>query len=278
MRPAEKFYFLEVNTRLQVEHGVTEEVTGRRPGGVDGARSPPANCRRSETLRIRSHRAAMPIQARLYAEDPARDFQPGAGLLTQVTFPRRRPARRHLGRDRHRGAALLRPDAGQDDRPAAQTASARAIARWTTRWRTPRSTASRPICAYLRQMLAHELFQRGVSHTRATWTRFPYRPTASRCSPAAPRPRCRTIPGALATGTSACRRRVPWTTSPSASPIACSATRRKPPAWNAPSPARRCAFTRDTVIASTGAPHGGRPRRRAAARLAKRRRCAPAAC
>ena len=80
----EKFYFLEVNTRLQVEHGVTEEVTG-----VDlvewmvrlaADELPPL-----ETLE--SSPVGHAIQARLYAEDPARDFQPASGLLTQVTFP-----------------------------------------------------------------------------------------------------------------------------------------------------------------------------------------------
>jgi urea carboxylase len=79
------FYFLEVNTRLQVEHGVTEKVTG-----VDlvewmlqaAARELPS----LETLRPGPPRGHA-IQARLYAEDPGKHFQPSAGLLTEVRFP-----------------------------------------------------------------------------------------------------------------------------------------------------------------------------------------------
>jgi urea carboxylase len=78
------FYFLEVNTRLQVEHGVTEEVTG-----VDlvewmvrlAAGALPDLGTLTPTPRGHS------IQARLYAEDPGRNFQPSAGLLTEVAFP-----------------------------------------------------------------------------------------------------------------------------------------------------------------------------------------------
>lgn len=78
------FYFLEVNTRLQVEHGVTEQVTG-----VDlvawmvqlaAGDLPPL-----ATLAPTPQGAS--IQVRLYAEDPARHFQPSAGLLTEVVFP-----------------------------------------------------------------------------------------------------------------------------------------------------------------------------------------------
>src|ERR1700676_4695669 len=78
---AEEFYFLEVNTRLQVEHGVTEEVTGvdlvewmiRQAANDDfELQAPPAR--------------GASIQVRLYAEDPARQFRPSAGLLTHARF------------------------------------------------------------------------------------------------------------------------------------------------------------------------------------------------
>lgn len=83
---AERFYFLEVNTRLQVEHGVTEQVWG-----VDlvrwmielaaGDLAPLSEL--SKGLKPSGHA----IQARLYAEDPGREFQPSPGLLTSVSFP-----------------------------------------------------------------------------------------------------------------------------------------------------------------------------------------------
>ncbi len=78
-----KFYFLEVNTRLQVEHGVTEEVTGvdlvewmirQAAGELDLAGFTPAPSGAS-------------IQVRLYAEDPNKNFQPSSGLLTEAVFP-----------------------------------------------------------------------------------------------------------------------------------------------------------------------------------------------
>jgi urea carboxylase len=78
------FYFLEVNTRLQVEHGVTEEVTG-----VDlvewmvkqaADEMPPL-----ESIEVRPSGSS--IQVRLYAEDPARNFQPSAGRLLHVRWP-----------------------------------------------------------------------------------------------------------------------------------------------------------------------------------------------
>ncbi|ARO87511.1 urea carboxylase [Nitrosospira lacus] len=79
-----EFYFLEVNTRLQVEHGVSEEVTGidlvewmvRQAAGD----LPPLG-----SFDIKPHGAS--IQVRVYAENPARDFQPSCGTLTATEFP-----------------------------------------------------------------------------------------------------------------------------------------------------------------------------------------------
>ena len=80
----EDWFFLEVNTRLQVEHGVTEEVTGvdlvewmvRGAGGDYSFLDTPVPAPRGWS-----------IQARLYAEDPAVDFRPASGTLTDVAFP-----------------------------------------------------------------------------------------------------------------------------------------------------------------------------------------------
>ncbi|MUG95023.1 urea carboxylase [Scytonema sp. UIC 10036] len=79
----EQFYFLEVNTRLQVEHGVTEAITGvdlvewmvRQAAG--------------EPLSLESYQyqpQGYAIQVRIYAEDPNKNFQPSSGELTQVQF------------------------------------------------------------------------------------------------------------------------------------------------------------------------------------------------
>ncbi|WP_433767161.1 urea carboxylase [Pseudomonas putida] len=82
----QRFYFLEVNTRLQVEHGVTEQVWGvdlvRWMVELAAGDLPPLNVL-SQGLKACGHA----IQARLYAEDPGRDFQPSPGLLTAVNFP-----------------------------------------------------------------------------------------------------------------------------------------------------------------------------------------------
>lgn len=82
---AHDFWFLEVNTRLQVEHGVTEQVygvdlvewmlklaSGKMPELCDIKIKPPQG---------------WALQARVYAEDPNKNFQPSAGLITHVAFP-----------------------------------------------------------------------------------------------------------------------------------------------------------------------------------------------
>ena len=78
------WFFLEVNTRLQVEHGVTEQVTGVDlvEWMVRGAAGDYAFLDASVPSP-----SGWSIQARLYAEDPAVDFRPAAGTLTEVVFP-----------------------------------------------------------------------------------------------------------------------------------------------------------------------------------------------
>jgi urea carboxylase len=79
----DEFYFLEVNTRLQVEHGISEEVTGvdlvewmirqaygENPALYDYKHAPQGHS----------------MQVRIYAEDPSKNFQPSSGVLTNVSF------------------------------------------------------------------------------------------------------------------------------------------------------------------------------------------------
>lgn len=78
-----QFYFLEVNTRLQVEHGVTEAIYQ-----VDLVRWMIEVGAQADTLpTVAPEPHGHAIQVRLYAEDPFKKFQPAAGLLTEVIFP-----------------------------------------------------------------------------------------------------------------------------------------------------------------------------------------------
>jgi urea carboxylase len=76
-----RYFFLEINTRLQVEHGITEAVTGidlvewmvRVAGG--------------ETVDLSVAESGYALEVRICAEDPGKDFLPSSGLLTEVVFP-----------------------------------------------------------------------------------------------------------------------------------------------------------------------------------------------
>lgn len=78
------FYFLEVNTRLQVEHPVTEEITGLDlvQMQIESAKGYPLSITQSEVTG-----KGYAIEARLYAEDAAHNFSPATGTIHNFKVP-----------------------------------------------------------------------------------------------------------------------------------------------------------------------------------------------
>jgi 3-methylcrotonyl-CoA carboxylase alpha subunit len=128
---AGEFYFIEMNTRLQVEHTVTEAVTGLdlvewQLRVAAGEKLP----LRQQDLTLHGHA----VEARLYAEDPEREFLPQTGTLHRLRLPPPEIARVDTG---VRQGDRVRPDydpmiakiiAWGEDRPAAIERLRRALA------------------------------------------------------------------------------------------------------------------------------------------------------
>lgn len=164
-----QFYFLEVNTRLQVEHGVTEEVTG-----VDLVEWM-VRCAAGETAFLENYRhqpSGASIQVRLYAEDPNKNFQPSSGILTEARFPSSARVETWVEQgseipafyDPMIAKIIVR---GKDRTEASQRLQA-ALAE-------TRVAGIECNLAYLRQIVASEEFARGDIHTKWLAT-FPYAP------------------------------------------------------------------------------------------------------
>jgi acetyl-CoA carboxylase biotin carboxylase subunit len=157
-----EFFFLEMNTRLQVEHPVTEMVTA-----IDLVQWQ-IRIARGERLDIDPERALVPlghaIECRIYAEDPASNFAPATGKLALVNFP--------AGPDVRVDHGTIE---GQEISASFDPMIAKVIGRGDTREEAIRRTRGalretvllglQTNAAYLEQVLAHPAFAAGETTT-----------------------------------------------------------------------------------------------------------------
>src|SRR5438128_2437357 len=149
------FYFMEMNTRLQVEHPVTEMITGLdlvewQLRIAAGERLPLAQ----QDVSMRGHS----IEARIYAEDPERDFLPSIGTVAYLRTPRTSAAVR-IDTGVREGDAISRfydPMIAKlivwgDDRPSALRRLESALADY-------RVVGVATNVAFLQRVVAHEAF------------------------------------------------------------------------------------------------------------------------
>jgi urea carboxylase len=166
----DQFYFLEVNTRLQVEHTVTECVTGldlvawmvRTAAGED--------------IGLAGYTPApqgFAMQVRVYAEDPHKDFQPSCGRLTCVQLPASARCDGWVSAGTevtpYYDPLLTKIIVQGDTRAAAITKLQQALA-------DTRLDGIETNLGYLRQIIRDPLFTEGRITTQALATKFQYRP------------------------------------------------------------------------------------------------------
>ena len=164
-----EFYFLEVNTRLQVEHGVTELVTG-----VDLVEWMVRTAAGDNSFLSEYQHAPLghAIQVRVYAEDANKNFQPSSGVLTEAIFS----ASARIDTWVQRGSEIspfydpliAKILVKAEDRYKAVAAMQHALAE-------TKLSGIETNLAYLRQVLADSVFPAGIQTTRYLNT-FVYKP------------------------------------------------------------------------------------------------------
>ena len=163
------FYFLEMNTRLQVEHPVTEAITGLDLVRlqVEVAQGRPLTLEQ-EDLQIQGHA----MEARLYAEDPAREFLPSTGRICLWDVPEMAGLRMDSGIELdqeigvHYDPMLAKLIAHGSDRPEALRRLRRAVEQLAIGG----VVTNRHL---LGAVLAHEVFERGEADTGFMETHLP---------------------------------------------------------------------------------------------------------
>src|SRR6478672_2699267 len=160
LAPSGDFYFIEVNTRIQVEHPVTEMVTG-----LDLIRLQIEIAQGGKLPDAHPQQSGHAIEARLYAEDPANDFLPSTGTL-HVWRPPEPSTSLRVESGVEEGSEigvyydplLAKVIAHAGDRPSAIRKLAHALRNFAAQG--PRTNRE-----YLIELLESEEFQGGRAHT-----------------------------------------------------------------------------------------------------------------
>ncbi len=160
--PAGAFYFLEMNTRIQVEHPVTEEVTGLDlvVAQLRVAAGEPLPWRQDDVV-VRG--AA--LECRVYAEDPARGFLPSPGTITRLALPAGEGIRVESGVVEgsqvpvHYDPLLMKLIAHGDSRSQALARMAAALDACVVE-------GVRTTLPFLRRVVRHPEFHRGAVHVQ----------------------------------------------------------------------------------------------------------------
>jgi acetyl-CoA carboxylase biotin carboxylase subunit len=156
------FYFLEMNARLQVEHPVTEEVTGLDlvVAQLRAASGEPLPWRQSEIVQRRTA-----IECRVYAEDPSKGFLPSPGTIQRLDLPSGEGIRIESGVEAgstvsvHYDPLLLKLVAHADTRAQAVERMIEALDRTVVE-------GVRTTIPFLRRVVASAEFREGRVHTQ----------------------------------------------------------------------------------------------------------------